>query len=239
MSPYKRVLIKISGESFSGSNGFGFHKSSVDLIIEQIKSAVNLDTKVGVVVGGGNFFRGHQGRNFYLSKINADYVGMMATVMNAILLKDALQSIDIKCIIRSSFGIHGIVKEYNRDDVLQSLDQGYVVIFAGGTGNPCFTTDSCAALRAIEMNANLLIKATKVDGVYDKDPVKYKDAKKYESISYKDAIINDVEVMDHTALLLCRDHGLDINVCSIFKPDSITRVVGGYNEGSFIKHITQ
>ncbi|MBX9866670.1 MAG: UMP kinase, partial [Burkholderiales bacterium] len=194
-----------------------------------------LGVKVGLVIGGGNFFRGVAGSDkLGIQRANADTMGMLATVMNGILLRDSFNSHGIEAKIFSAFPIGSFIKGYNRDSMLKRIDNGEVVIFVGGTGSPYFTTDSGAALRGLEMNADLLIKATKVDGVYSADPKKDPNAVKYDSLSFNDAITNNLGVMDMAAFALCRENNLNIKVCSIFKAGSLKRIVLGEDEGTLV-----
>lgn len=231
---YKRVLLKLSGEALMGDTNTMFDKPTLDNIITQIKSLVELNIKLGIVIGGGNIFRGINGNELGLQRANADSMGMLATIMNGIALKDFLANYGIKSKIYSALSIQNLVKGYNRDSMLGRLEDGNVIIFVGGTGNPFFTTDSGAALRAIEMNADLLIKATKVDGVFDKDPVKHSDAQKYSTLTFDEAIHKQLKVMDMSAFDLCREHKVDINVCNIFTPNALKEVALGHDQGTII-----
>ena len=234
MQQYNRILIKLSGESLMGSTGNIFDAITLDIILNQIKNLTNLGIKIGIVIGGGNIFRGINGDKLGLQRANADYMGMLATIMNGIALKDFLESHGVKSKIYSALAVGNIIKGYNRDSMLKRMDDGNVIIFVGGTGNPFFTTDSGAALRAIEMNADILIKATKVDGVFDKDPAQYSDAIKHEKLSFDAAINANLKVMDMSAFDLCRANNMNLVVCNIFKPHSLERVVRGENEGTFV-----
>ena len=231
---YKTILLKLSGEALMGGHETMFDKSTIDSIIVQIRQVINLGVKVGIVVGGGNIFRGVNGKELGLKRANADYMGMLATVMNGIALKDFLANAGIKSKIYSSLTITNMVKGYNRDSMLSRLEAGNVIVFVGGTGNPFFTTDSGAALRAIEMEAELLIKATKVDGVYDSDPKLNLTAIKYSQISFDNAIRQNLKIMDMSAFDLCREHKINIDVCNIFKPNSLIDSVYGNTQGTLI-----
>lgn len=233
---HKRILIKLSGEALMGESQTMFDPVTTSSILTQIKTVINLGVEVGIVIGGGNIFRGVRANELGLQRANADYMGMLATMMNGIALKDFLANLNIKAKIYSALNVGNIVKGYNRDSVLSQLINGNVVIFVGGTGNPFFTTDSGAALRAIEMNASILIKATKVDGVYNKDPIIHKDAKKYDSISFADAIKQNLKVMDISAFDLCKEHNMNIQVCNIFKPDILKQIVMGQPIGTLVHY---
>ena len=234
MQQYNRILIKLSGESLMGSTGNIFDSTTLDIILNQIKNLTNLGIKIGIVIGGGNIFRGINGDKLGLQRANADYMGMLATIMNGIALKDFLESHGVKSKIYSALSVGNVVKGYNRDSMLKRMNDGNVVIFVGGTCNPFFTTDSGAALRAIEMNADILIKATKVVGVFDKDPTQHNDAIKYDKLSFDDAIDKNLKVMDMSAFDLCRANNMNLIVCNIFKPHSLEHIVLGKNEGTFV-----
>ena len=235
MLKYQRILLKLSGEALMGDSSDSVHPETVEFILKQVKEVVALGVKVGLVIGGGNFFRGVAGSDkLGIQRANADTMGMLATVMNGILLRDSFNSHGIEAKIFSAFPIGSFIKGYNRDSMLKRIDNGEVVIFVGGTGSPYFTTDSGAALRGLEMNADLLIKATKVDGVYSADPKKDPSAVKYDSLSFNDAIANNLGVMDMAAFALCRENNLNIKVCSIFKAGSLKRIVLGEDEGTLV-----
>lgn len=237
---YKRILLKLSGEALMGEAKDAVDPQVVEFIIKQIKEVLNLGIELGLVIGGGNFFRGVLGSDkLKLQRANADYIGMLATAMNGILLRDALNSHQIPAELYSAFAIGNIIEPYNRDKALKQLNSGVVVIFAGGVGSPFFTTDSGAALRAIEMDCSLLIKATKVNGIYNKDPQRYPDAVKYSELSFDQVINQNLGVMDMTAFALCRENNMNINVCSIFEPNILKRVVMGENEGTLVSSSIQ
>lgn len=230
----QRILLKLSGEALMGENNELFDKNTLDSIMLQIKQLITLKVKLGIVIGGGNIFRGIRAEEFGLQRANADYMGMLATIMNGIALKDFLHAHNIRSKIYSAFTVGNIVTGYNHNDMLEELDDGNVVIFVGGTGNPFFTTDSGAALRAIEMNANILVKATKVDGVYDSDPQKNPNAKKYNKLSFDEAIRQNLQIMDMAAFDLCRSHKINIVVCDIFSPNSLRDTANGNTHGTLI-----
>lgn len=237
MIKYSRILLKLSGESLMGNSSSAIEPQMVTSIINQIQEVIACGVQVAIVIGGGNFFRGVPASNeLNLSRIKADHVGMLATAMNGILLQDffSRSTPHIASELYSAFPIGTIVKAHNLNEVLYKLDHGYITIFVGGTGNPLFTTDTAAALRAVEINANLLIKATKVDGVYDRDPHKFTNAVKFESLSFDEAITRNLEVMDTSAFALCRDNKLDVQVCNIFKPKSLYKIIHGELEGTLL-----
>ncbi len=235
MLKYSRILLKLSGESLMGDSQDSVNPETVEFILKQVKDIVELGVKVGIVIGGGNFFRGVAGSDkLGIQRSNADTMGMLATVMNGILLRDSFNAHGVEAKIFSAFPIGSFIKGYNRDSMIKRVDNGEVVIFVGGTGSPYFTTDSGAALRGLEMNADLLIKATKVDGVYSADPKKDLSAVKYDSLSFDDAIGNNLGVMDTAAFALCRENNLNIKVCSIFKAGSLKRIVLGEDEGTLV-----
>jgi uridylate kinase len=235
MLKYPRILLKLSGEALMGESRDSVDTETVAFILQQVKDVLALGVKVGIVIGGGNFFRGVAGSDkLGIQRANADAMGMLATVMNGILLRDSFNAQGINAKLFSAFAVGSFIKGYNRDSMIKRLNDGDVVIFVGGTGSPYFTTDSGAALRGLEMNADLLIKATKVDGVYNKDPKKFTDAVKYQQLSFDEAIGQNLGVMDMAAFALCRENNLNIKVCSIFKAGSLKRVVLGEDEGTLV-----
>lgn len=247
---YKRVLLKLSGEALVGdmhkSNNLSntaiakpqlFDDKVLMPILQQIKTLVNIGVKIGIVIGGGNIFRGlDKSSEFGLQRANADYMGMLATIMNGIALKDFLSKLNVKSQLYSAISIGAVINGYNRDKMLTDLDSGNVAIFVGGTGNPFFTTDSAAAIRAIEMNADLLIKATKVDGVYDSDPIQNSNAKKYSMLSFNEAISKKLKIMDVSAFALCNEYKMKIQVCNIFESNVLQNIICGKNIGTCIYH---
>lgn len=235
MSKYKKILLKLSGESLMGETSNSIDNATVEYIVNELKEVLALGVKVGIVIGGGNFFRGVAGsEKLGIQRENADAMGMLATVMNGILLRDVFNSNGIKTKLFSALPIGSFIKGYNRDSMIKRINDGEVVVFVGGTGHPYFTTDSGAALRGLEMGADLLIKATKVDGVYTADPKKDKTATKYDKLSFDEALDKKLGVMDVAAFALCRENNLIINVCSIFKAGSLKRVVMGEDEGTLV-----
>lgn len=228
---YKRILLKLSGEALMGDDAYGINRSTINNIVAQIKEIVDLGVEVGVVIGGGNIFRGVAPAAEGMDRATADYMGMLATVMNALALQDAMRHIGVEARVQSALGIE-FVEPYVRAKALRALEKGRVVIFGAGTGNPFFTTDTAAALRGMEIDADIVLKATKVDGIYTADPKKDATATKYETVTFDEAISKDLKVMDATAFTLCRDQKMPIAVFNIFKVDALMRVVMGENEGT-------
>ena len=231
---YKRILLKLSGEALMGEDSYGINRQTVDRIVGEIAEVVNLGVEVAVVIGGGNIFRGVAPAASHMDRATADYMGMLATIMNALALQDAMRRVSLVARVQSALNVEQVVEPYIRGKAMRYLEEGKVVIFAAGTGNPFFTTDTAAALRGTEMNVNLVLKATKVDGVYTDDPKSHPDAMRYKRLTFDEAIIKNLKVMDATALTLCRDQKLPINVFSIFKPSALKRVVLGEDEGTFL-----
>ncbi len=229
---YKRILLKLSGEALMGDDAYGINRATITRIVEEIKEIVDLGVQVGIVIGGGNIFRGVAPAAAGMDRATADYMGMLATVMNALALQDAMKHAGIVSRVQSALNIEQVAEPYIRGKAMRYLEEGKVVIFGAGTGNPFFTTDTAAALRGMEMNAEVVIKATKVDGVYTDDPKTHPDAMRYKTISFDEAIIKNLKVMDATALTLCRDQKLPITVFSIFKQGALKRVVMGEDEGT-------
>ena len=231
---YKRILLKISGEALMGEDPFGINQRTISNIVHEIKEALDLKIQMGIVIGGGNIFRGVALGAAGMDRATADYMGMMATVMNALALQDAMKHAGIVARVQSALNIEQVVEPYIRGKAMRYLEEGKVVIFAAGTGNPFFTTDTAAALRGVEMNADIMIKATKVDGIYSEDPKKNPKAKRYEVVSFDEAIQKDLKVMDATALTLCRDQQLPIAVFNIFKSGALKNILLGQNEGTLV-----
>lgn len=239
MTPqYKRILLKLSGEALMGDNSYGINQSVVSRIVAEIKEVNKMGVEIAIVVGGGNIFRGMKTANDNLERVTADYMGMLATVMNALALQDAMKQAGLIPRIQSALRIEQVVEPYVRNKAMRYLKEGWIVIFAAGTGNPFFTTDTAAALRSMEMNADIMLKATKVDGVYTSDPAIDPQAKRYQKISFDEAIARNLQVMDATALTLCRDQKLPLNVFSIFKPGALKRIIIGENEGTYVGGIS-
>jgi len=229
---YKRILLKLSGEALMGEDAYGINRSTITRIVNEIKEVVDLGVQVAVVIGGGNIFRGVAPAAEGMDRATADYMGMLATVMNAMALQDAMRNIGLNARVQSALSIEQVAEPYIRGKAIRYLEEGRVVIFGAGTGNPFFTTDTAAALRGMEMNAEIVMKATKVDGIYTDDPKTNPEAMRYKTISFDEAIIKNLKVMDATALTLCRDQKLPISVFSIFKQGALKRVVMGEDEGT-------
>ncbi len=231
---YEKILLKLSGEALSG-NGEIFSGETIDFMVEEIKKVLNLGVKVGIVVGGGNIFRGRMGEGRGFDRVVGDYVGMLSTVINSLILSEKFRIAGVDSVVFS--GIESPLVYYpvdvNRAKIL--FNEGKVVFFAGGTSNPFFTTDSAAALRAVEMECKLLIKATKVDGLYDKDPAKFADAKFIERATYNEVIEKDLNVMDITAFSMCKEYGIKIVITNFFKKDNLLNIVTGKIRGSVIE----
>ncbi|GAA7922944.1 UMP kinase [Helicobacter pylori] len=222
----RRVLVKFSGEALAGDNRFGIDIHVLDHIAKEIKSLVENAIEVGIVIGGGNIIRGvSAAQGGIIRRTSGDYMGMLATVINAVAMQEALEHIGLDTRVQSAIEIKEICESYIYRKAIRHLEKGRVVIFGAGTGNPFFTTDTAATLRAIEIGSDLIIKATKVDGIYDKDPNKFKDAKKLDTLSYNDALIGDIEVMDDTAISLAKDNKLPIVVCNMFKKGNLLQVI--------------
>lgn len=224
---YQRVLLKLSGEALMGGEVSGISRETILYVVQEIASILALGVKVAVVVGGGNFFRGNLGTEEGMDRSTADYMGMLATIMNALALNEAFSAASIPSRIQSALNIQQVVETYARPKALQYLEEGKLLIFAGGTGNPFFTTDTAASLRAAEMECNVLLKGTKVDGVYNDDPKKNVSAKKYSSLSFDEAIQKRLKVMDATAFTLCQEQSLPIVVFNINKKGALKAIIEG------------
>lgn len=236
-SGFRRILLKLSGEALAGSSGenaFGIDAQILNDVCKEIASVVEAGVQVAVVIGGGNFFRGISASESGIERATADYIGMLATVMNALAVQQGLKQIGVEARVQSAIPISPVSEPYVRLRALKHLNIGRVVIFAAGTGNPYFTTDTAASLRAAEINADILVKATKVDGVYDSDPVKNPDAIKFERVSYDEVLQKRLGVMDATAIALCRDNNMDLRVLSITEPGSLTKMALGEEIGTLI-----
>ena len=234
MPAYKRVLLKLSGEALMGDDAFGINRQTIERMVDDIKGVVDLGIELAVVIGGGNIFRGVALGASGMDRATADYMGMMATVMNAMALQDAMRRAGVEARVQSALNIEQVVEPYIRPKAIRYLEEGRVVIFAAGTGNPFFTTDTAAALRGAEMGAQVVLKATKVDGVYSADPKKDPTATRYASISFDEALTRRLQIMDATAFALCRDQKLPIKVFDIMKPGALKRVVQGEDEGTLV-----
>ena len=229
---YKRVMLKISGEALSGANGFGFDFDIVGRIAKEVKTLVDMDVEVGLVVGGGNIWRGRTGEG--MDRTTADHMGMLATCINALALQDALEGIGVKTRVQTAIEMKEIAEPFIRRRAVRHLEKGRVVIFGAGSGNPYFSTDTAAALRAAEIEADVILLAKNVDGVYDKDPNKFADAKKYDKLSYMEVIEQGLQVMDTTATTLCMDNSIPILVFGISEEGNIKRVMEGEKIGTIV-----
>lgn len=232
---FKRVLLKLSGEALMGEESFGIDPKVLDAMALEVGKLVDLGVQVGLVIGGGNLFRGAALSEAGLDRVAGDHMGMLATVMNGIAMRDALERAHIASRIMSAIPMSGVVDHYDRRHAIRFLETGNVVIFSAGTGNPFFTTDSAACLRGIEIEAELVLKATKVDGVYSADPMKDSSATRYDQLSYDEALEKQLGVMDLTAICLCRDHNMPLRVFKMDKKGALLRIIRGENEGTLIK----
>ena len=234
MPVYKRILLKLSGEALMGDDAFGINRATIARMVEEVAEVTRLGVEVAVVIGGGNIFRGVAGGAVGMDRATADYMGMLATVMNSLALADTMEKAGLVARVMSAIAIEQVVEPYVRPKALQYLEEGKVVVFAAGTGNPFFTTDTAAALRGAEIGAEIVLKATKVDGVYSADPNKDASATRYTAISFDEAMAKNLQVMDATAFALCRDQKLPVKVFSIFKPGALRNVVLGGDEGTLV-----
>jgi len=232
LTAFKRILLKLSGEALMGDDAYGINRETVTAIVAQVKEVVSMGVQVGIVIGGGNIFRGVAPAAEGMDRATADYMGMLATVMNAMALQDAMKHAGVAARVQSALNIEAVAEPYIRGKAIRYLEEGKVVIFGAGTGNPFFTTDTAAALRGVEIDAEIVLKATKVDGIYTADPKKDPTATRYDIVSYDEAINKNLKVMDATAFTLCRDQKMPIAVFSIFKEGALKRVILGENEGT-------
>ncbi|SFP23462.1 UMP kinase [Hydrogenimonas thermophila] len=233
----QRVLVKFSGEALAGESGYGVDTSILKFIAEEIKQLVDNGVEVGVVIGGGNIIRGvTAAKDGIIKRTSGDYMGMLATVINAVAMQEALEYLGMKVRVQSAIKMEQICETFIVRKAVRHLEKGRIVIFAAGTGNPFFTTDTAATLRAIEIGADMIIKATKVDGVYDKDPNKYNDARKLSQLSYDEALADNIKVMDDTSIALAKENNLPIVVCDMFKKGNLLSIIqGDYNRCSIVK----
>ncbi len=231
---YKRILLKLSGEVLAGDKGTGIEFDRVLELAKEIKDCADLGCEIGIVVGGGNFWRGKS--NEYMDRATSDYIGMMGTVMNALALGDAFKQLDVPVRVQTGVEMRQIAEFYIKDRAIRHLEKGRVVVFGCGTGSPFFSTDTASALRAAEIKADVLIKATKVDGVYDKDPKKYEDAKMYHEITYIDVLNQKLHVMDSTATSLCMDEDIPIHVFNVNKKGLLKRIILGEDIGTIVRN---
>jgi uridylate kinase len=231
---YNRILLKLSGESLQGPQGFGIDGSTIYAIAEELREVNKLGVQIAIMVGGGNIFRGSRQKGFEIDRATGDYMGMLATVLNALALQDALEKAQVHTRVQSAIEMHQVCEPFIRRRAMRHLEKGRVVIFAAGTGNPYFSTDTAAALRAMEIKADVILKATRVDGIYDADPEKVSDAKFFAEITYRQVLHQDLKVMDSTAISLCMDNGMPIVVFNMYKPGNIRRAVLGERVGSTV-----
>ena len=231
---YRRVLLKLSGEALMGNAGYGIDPAVIRRIAGEILALTQARVQMAMVIGGGNIFRGEGLAANGIDRVTADHMGMLATLMNSLAMQDALEQLGLYARVMSAIKVNQICEDYIRRRAVRHLEKGRVIILAAGTGNPFFTTDSAASLRAIEINANLLIKATKVDGVYSADPLKNKAARRYDRLSYDEVLERKLEVMDATAIVLCRENNMPLRVLSMTKPGALTRAVQGLDEGTLV-----
>lgn len=231
---YKRILLKLSGEALMGEKGYGIDPDTVYYMAEEVKKTFDLGVEIAVVIGGGNIFRGVEAAEQGIERATADYMGMLATVINALAFQNALEKLGVNTRVQSAIEMRELAEPYIRRKAIRHLEKGRVVIFAAGTGNPYFTTDTAAALRAIEIGADVILKGTKVDGIYSSDPVRDPKAKKFDTLTYMDVIRNSLKVMDSTAITLCMDNNLPIIVFNIKQRDNLKKIILGDKIGSIV-----
>lgn len=231
---YRRILLKYSGEALIGKSQFGIDPSVLDTMAKDVAELISLGIEVGLVIGGGNLFRGKALSKAGLGRVTGDHMGMLATVMNALALRDAMERIDLPARIMSAIPMMGVVDSYHRRKAITHLRNGQVVIFAAGTGNPFFTTDTAACLRAIEIGADIVLKATKVDGIYSADPVTNPDAIRYDYLTYREVLTQGLQVMDSTAICLCQDHGMPLQIFDMASPNALRKIVVGERVGTIV-----
>jgi uridylate kinase len=234
MAVYQRVLLKLSGEALMGEDAFGINRATIERMVKDIGEVQRMGVQLAIVIGGGNIFRGVALGASGMDRATADYMGMMATIMNAMALQDAMRNAGIEARVQSALNVEQVVEPYIRPKAMRYLDEGKIVVFAAGTGNPFFTTDTAAALRGAEIGAEVVLKATKVDGVYSADPKKDPTALRYSTISFDDALARNLQIMDATAFALCRDQGLPIRVFNISRPGALKRAISGEDEGTLV-----
>ncbi len=233
-SPYQRVLLKLSGEALMGGLDYGIEPKVIKRIAAEVAEVRSRDVEIAIVIGGGNIFRGAGLARAGMDRVTGDHMGMLATVMNALAIQDALESMDVYARVMSALRINAVCEDYIRRRAIRHLEKGRVVILAAGTGNPFFTTDTAASLRAIEIGADVLFKATKVDGVYDSDPVTNPDAVRYEAVSFDRVLADKLNVMDATAIVMCRDNGLPLRVFDLNQPQALVRAIEGEDVGTLV-----
>jgi uridylate kinase len=232
---YRRILLKLSGEALMGDTDYGIEPAVIRRIAEEIHGLSSAGLEIGLVIGGGNIFRGAGLAQGGMDRVTGDHMGMLATVINSLAMQDALEKVGSQCRVMSALKVNQVCEDYIRRRAVRHLEKGRVVIFAAGTGNPFFTTDSAASLRAIEMGAEIMLKATKVDGVYTDDPVSNPDARRYDRLTFEEAIVKKLAVMDATALVLCRDQGVPIRVFDLHTPGNLGRVAAGEDVGTLVE----
>ncbi|MEE4163576.1 MAG: UMP kinase [Woeseiaceae bacterium] len=233
-SPYRRVLLKLSGEALMGDLDYGIEPAVIKRIAAEIAEAKSQGTEIAIVIGGGNIFRGAGLARAGMDRVTGDHMGMLATVMNALAIQDALESLDVFARVMSALRVNAVCEDYIRRRAIRHLEKGRVVVLAAGTGNPFFTTDTAASLRAIEIGADVLLKATKVDGVYDSDPVKNADAKRYDTVSFDQVLADKLSVMDATAIVMCRDNDLPLRIFDLNRPGALVRAIAGEDVGTVV-----
>tara|TARA_Y100001968_G_scaffold295414_1_gene302783 strand:+ start:102 stop:818 length:717 start_codon:yes stop_codon:yes gene_type:complete len=231
---YSRILLKLSGEILAGDKGFGIDPEKASYLANEVKSIYDLGTSIGLIIGAGNIFRGMDASSRGMDRVTGDYLGMLATIMNAISVQDALENINCETRTLSAINVSQIAEPYIRRRAIRHLEKGRIVIISGGTGNPFFTTDSAAALRAKELGADIVLKGTKVDGVYDKDPMKFKDAEKFNNVTYSEVLNKNLRVMDLTAITLCKENNLPIQVFNINNSGDLKELVCGGKLGTLV-----
>ncbi len=233
--PYKKILLKLSGEALAGSSGYGIDTDVLKVIAGEIREIHSMGVQIGIVLGGGNIFRGIKGATAGMDRASADYMGMLATVLNCLALQDALEQLDVHTRVQTAIEMQELAEPYIRRRAIRHLEKARVVIFGAGTGNPYFTTDTTAALRAMEINSEVVLKATKVDGVYDADPMKNPEAKRFDEVSYLEVLQRGLQVMDSTAISLCMDNQLPIIVFNLHEKGALKKVVEGEHVGTLVK----
>ena len=233
-APYRRVLLKLSGEALMGDLDYGIEPKVIQRLAKEIAVAKETGVEIAIVIGGGNIFRGAGLARAGMDRVTGDYMGMLATVMNALAIQDALETLDVFARVMSAIQIHDVCEDYIRRRAVRHLEKGRVVILAAGTGNPFFTTDTAASLRAIEIGADVLLKATKVDGVYDRDPVGNPDAVRFETVTYDQVISDKLAVMDATAVVMCRDNNLPLRIFDLTQPNALIQAMSGEEIGSLV-----
>ena len=232
---YKRILLKLSGEALMGQKPYGIDPAIVQSIAKDVSKVDSKNVQLAIVVGGGNIFRGAGLAEAGIDRVTGDNIGMLATVINSLALQDAIEKLDVQCRVMSAVRINQISEDYIRRRAIRHLEKGRIVIFAAGTGNPFFTTDTAASLRAIEINADMVLKATKVNGVYDQDPIKNKDAKLFKKLSYNEVIKKELKVMDTTAVVLCKENNIPLRIFNMLEKNSLIKIIDGKNIGTVIR----